>query len=44
VDRGVHTQHSEAEVLAHPECKQNLLDLADSIVSITELLLRADES
>ena len=31
-------QHPEAEVIAHPECQQHLLDLADFIGSTSKLL------
>ena len=37
-------EHPEAEVLAHPECRQHLLDLADFIGSTSKLLHRAEES
>ena len=37
-------EHSEAEVLAHPECQQHLLDLADFIGSTSALLRRAEAS
>jgi len=37
-------QHPEAEVLAHPECQQHLLDLADFIGSTSALLRRAEQS
>ena len=37
-------QHPDAEVLAHPECQQHLLDLADFIGSTSKLLARATES
>jgi quinolinate synthase len=37
-------QHPQAEVLAHPECQQHLLDLADFIGSTSKLLARATES
>lgn len=37
-------EHPEAEVLAHPECQQHLLDLADFIGSTSKLLARAAES
>jgi quinolinate synthase len=36
--------HPEAEVIAHPECLPNLLDLADFIGSTSKLLQRAAES
>ncbi|MEY3463689.1 MAG: Quinolinate synthase [Cyanobacteriota bacterium] len=36
--------HPEAEVLAHPECQQHLLDLADFIGSTSKLLHRAEQS
>ena len=36
--------HPEAEVLAHPECQQHLLDLADFIGSTSALLRRAAAS
>ncbi|WP_320674599.1 quinolinate synthase NadA [Prochlorococcus sp. MIT 1341] len=37
-------EYPKAEVLAHPECQQNLLDLADFIGSTSKLLARSDES
>lgn len=37
-------EHPEAEVLAHPECQQQLLDLADFIGSTSALLRRAAAS
>jgi len=37
-------EHPGAEVLAHPECQQHLLDLADFIGSTSKLLHRAEES
>jgi quinolinate synthase len=37
-------EHPDAEVLAHPECQQHLLDLADFIGSTSKLLARAAES
>jgi quinolinate synthase len=36
--------HPEAEVLAHPECQQHLLDLADFVGSTSALLRRAESS
>ncbi len=36
--------HPEAEVIAHPECQEHLLDLADFIGSTSKLLHRAEES
>lgn len=36
--------HPEAEVIAHPECQQHLLDLADFIGSTSQLLQRAETS
>ena len=36
--------HPGAEVLAHPECQQHLLDLADFIGSTSKLLHRAEQS
>jgi quinolinate synthase len=36
--------HPEAEVIAHPECQQHLLDLADFIGSTSSLLRHAAES
>jgi quinolinate synthase len=36
--------HPEAEVIAHPECQQHLLDLADFIGSTSKLLQRAETS
>lgn len=37
-------EHPDAEVLAHPECQQHLLDLADFIGSTSRLLERAAAS
>ncbi len=37
-------EHPEAEVIAHPECQQHLLDLADFIGSTSRLLQRAQSS
>lgn len=37
-------QHPEAEVIAHPECQQHLLDLADFIGSTSKLLQRVQDS
>jgi len=37
-------EHPRAEVLAHPECQQHLLDLADFIGSTSGLLRRAEAS
>jgi quinolinate synthase len=37
-------QHPDAEVIAHPECQQHLLDLADFIGSTSRLLKRAETS
>ena len=37
-------EHPAAEVLAHPECQQHLLDLADFIGSTSKLLHRAEAS
>jgi quinolinate synthase len=37
-------EHPAAEVLAHPECQQHLLDLADFVGSTSALLHRAEES
>jgi len=37
-------EHPEAEVIAHPECQQHLLDLADVIGSTSKLLQRAETS
>jgi quinolinate synthase len=36
--------HPDAEVIAHPECQQHLLDLADFIGSTSKLLQRAESS
>jgi quinolinate synthase len=36
--------HPDAEVIAHPECQQHLLDLADFIGSTSKLLQRAETS
>ena len=37
-------KHPNAEVIAHPECMENLLDLADFIGSTSKLLLHAETS
>ena len=37
-------EHPDAEVLAHPECQQHLLDLADFIGSTSALLRRSEAS
>src|SRR5215470_17813863 len=37
-------EHPEAEVLAHPECDEAVLDLADFIASTTGIIRRAVES
>ena len=37
-------EHPEAEVIAHPECQQHLLDLADFIGSTSKLLQRTETS
>jgi quinolinate synthase len=37
-------QHPDAEVLAHPECQQAVLDQADHIASTTGIIKRAIES
>ena len=37
-------QHPEAEVIAHPECQQHLLDLAEFIGSTSKLLQRVQSS
>ncbi|MFM7674206.1 MAG: quinolinate synthase NadA [Synechococcus sp.] len=37
-------EHPDAEVIAHPECREHLLDLADFIGSTSRLLQRAQES
>ena len=37
-------EHPTAEVIAHPECQQHLLDLADFIGSTSKLLQRAETS
>lgn len=37
-------EHPDAEVLAHPECQQHLLDQADFIGSTSKLLQRAEAS
>jgi quinolinate synthase len=37
-------EHPDAEVIAHPECQQHLLDLADFIGSTSKLLQRAQTS
>ena len=36
--------HPEAEVIAHPECQENLLDLADFIGSTSKLLVHSETS
>lgn len=37
-------EHPEAEVIAHPECQENLLDLADFIGSTSKLLNHSETS
>ena len=37
-------EHPEAEIIAHPECQQHLLDLADFIGSTSKLLQRTRSS
>ena len=37
-------EHPDAEVIAHPECEENLLDLADFIGSTSKLLNHAESS
>ena len=37
-------EHPDAEVIAHPECQQHLLDLADFIGSTSKLLHRTETS
>ena len=37
-------EHPEAEVIAHPECQENLLDLADFIGSTSKLLVHSETS
>jgi quinolinate synthase len=37
-------RHPDAEVLAHPECDESVLDLADFIASTTGIIRRAVES
>ncbi|QNI73568.1 quinolinate synthase NadA [Synechococcus sp. NOUM97013] len=37
-------EHPDAEVIAHPECEENLLDLADFIGSTSKLLNHAETS
>lgn len=37
-------EHPEAEVVAHPECQENLLDLADFIGSTSKLLNHSETS
>ena len=37
-------EHPEAEVFAHPECQDNLLEMADFIGSTSKLLLHAETS
>ena len=36
--------HPDAEVIAHPECQENLLDLADFIGSTSKLLVHSETS
>ena len=42
--RQLKVRHPEAEVLAHPECEDRVLGLADHIGSTSSLLKRAEES
>lgn len=42
--RELKLRHPEAEVLAHPECEQRVLALADHVGSTTSLINRAAES
>ena len=37
-------EHPDAEVIAHPECQEHLLDLADFIGSTSKLLIRTQTS
>ena len=37
-------EHPDAEVIAHPECQENLLDLADFIGSTSKLLVHSETS
>ena len=37
-------EHPDAEVIAHPECQEHLLDLADFIGSTSKLLNRTQSS
>lgn len=41
---GLKTRNPDAEILAHPECPENILDLADYIGSTTGLLKYATQS
>ncbi len=41
---GLKTRHPNAEVIAHPECEEVVLDLADFIGSTAKLLRHATES
>ena len=43
-DLALKHEHPSAEVIAHPECQQNLLDLADFIGSTSKLLNYAEQS
>ncbi len=42
--RQLKVRHPEAEVLAHPECEERVLRLADHVGSTSSLLRRAEES
>ncbi|MBE0476593.1 MAG: quinolinate synthase NadA [Coriobacteriia bacterium] len=37
-------EHPDAEVIAHPECRPDVLELADAVLSTSQMLVRARES